>query len=250
MEPLPSPFVRSALLSVAALVVCTRAAAQIPVAPEPSPAAPQASPPSAPGSAMPSGSTPAPATAQPAPAKADQLKEPAVTRAEAAVDDEAQLEDESSATESPRRTWYGWQTLTADGISTFLVITAASLAESDTDAAETLVWASLASYEFAPGILHFVHQNPGRGFASFGIRLGMPLAGAFVGAAAASGCRGYECEAVGAGVGFLFGMGGAIAIDAAVLAYEDPESSRRVARVLPFASVAPGRAYVGLAGEL
>jgi hypothetical protein len=250
MESLPSPFVRSALLSVAALVVCTPAAAQIPFAPEPSLAAPQPSLPSAPGSAMPPGSTPPPATAQPAPAKADQLKEPPVTHAEAAVDDEAQLDVEDSSTESPRRTWYGWQTLTADGISTFLVITAASLAESDNDAAETLVWASLASYEFAPGIVHFVHKNPGRAFASFGIRLGMPLAGAFVGAAAASGCRGYECEAVGAGVGFLFGMGGAIAIDAAVLAYDDPESSRRAARVLPFASLAPGRAYVGLAGEL
>ena len=248
MEWLPSPFARSALLSVAALVVCTPAAAQIPFAPS-EPEAEPASP-SAPAPATPAGSAAPLATAPPAPAKADRLKEPPVTQAEAAVDDEVQLDDEGSSTESPRRTWYGWQTLTADGISTFLVLTAAGLAESDDDTAGTLVWASLAGYEFAPGIVHFAHGNPGRGFASFGIRLGMPLAGAFVGAAAASGCDGYECEAVGAGVGFLLGMGGAIAIDAAVLAYDSPDSSRQVARVLPLVSVAPGHAYVGLAGEL
>jgi hypothetical protein len=261
MEWLPSPLARFALPSIAALGLSSPAAAQIPFTPPPAAAldvdvaeaapAPVAPPtlPAAPPAPQ-SGTNPPPSASQPTPAKADRLQQPPVTAAEAAVDDDVLLDDEGSSTESPRRTWYGWQTLTADGISMLLVITAASLAESDNDAAETLVWASLASYEFAPGIVHFVHQNPGRGFASFGIRLGMPLAGAFVGAAAASGCRGYECEAVGAGVGFLFGMGGAIAIDAAVLAYDDPESSRRAKRVRPFASVAPGRAYVGLAGEL
>lgn len=260
MERLPSPLARFALPPIAALGLSSPAAAQIPVTPPPvlpvdvnvPAAAPAPTPPSALPAAPPApqpGTNPPPAS-QPTPAKAVRLQEPPVTATEAAVDDEALLDDEGSSPESPRRTWYGWQTLTADGISTFLVIAAASLAESDNDTAETLVWMSLASYEFAPGIVHFVHKNPGRGFASFGIRLGMPLAGAFVGAAAASGCNGYECEAVGAGVGFLLGMGGAIAIDAAVLAYEYPESTRPGARVLPVVSLAPGRAFVGLTGEL
>jgi hypothetical protein len=261
MEWLPSPLARFALPSIAALGLSSPAAAQIPFTPPPPPAvdlnvaeaapAPVAPPalPAAPPAPQ-SGSNPPPSASQPTPAKADRLQEPPITAAEAAADDDAELDEEGSSPESPRRTWYGWQTLTADGISTFLVITAASLAERDNDTAETLVWVSLASYEFAPGIVHFMHKNPGRGFASFGIRLGMPLAGAFVGAAAASGCDGYECEAVGAGAGFLLGMGGAIAIDAAVLAYEYPESSRPGAHVLPVVSLAPGRAFVGLTGEL
>jgi hypothetical protein len=251
MERLPSPLARFALPSIAALALSIPAAAQIPFAPTVSSPEPESTAPPAPATPpTPSGTSPPASAAQPAPAKAAQLKEPPVTAAEAAFDDDAEPDEEGSSAESSRRTWYGWQTLTADGISTLLFITGASLADRGDDTGETLAWASLAGYGFAPGILHFVHENPGRGFASFGIRLGMPLAGAFVGAAAASGCNGYECEAGGAGAGFLLGMGGAIAIDAAVLAYDYPESSRRAARVLPLVSVAPGRAFVGLAGEL
>jgi hypothetical protein len=267
MEWLPSPLARLALPLFAALGLSSRAVAQIPFTPAapasagenvpaPGPSSPVAEAgapaalPAAPAAPAPSIAPLPPAAAQPAPAKADQLKEPPVTAVEAASDDDAALDEEDSSTEGPRRTWYGWQTLTADGISTLLFITGASLAGRGDETGETLAWASLAGYEFAPGVVHFVHENPGRGFASFGIRLGLPLAGAFVGAAAASGCSGYECEAGGAGAGFLLGMGGAIAIDAAVLAYDYPQPSRRAARVLPVVSVAPGRTFVGLAGEL
>lgn len=215
----------------------------VPVAPAPTAPAPLPEPPPAP-----SGTLPPPSASQPSPARADRLKEPSGPADDAAFEDEED-DEEGSSTEMPRRTWYGWQTLTADGISTLLFITAASQSGSG-DAGEALVWASLLGYEFAPGIVHFAHKNPGRGFASFGIRLGMPLAGAFVGAAAASGCTGYLCEADGVGVGFLLGMGGAIAIDAAVLAYDYPESRRGTARVRPVVSIAPGRAFVGLSGEL
>jgi hypothetical protein len=260
MDRLPSPLVRLALPLFATLGLSSPAAAQIPFAPAPATAAtlPAPLPDSSEASeaavppALPAGTgtPPPPSAAQPTPAKADRLKEPPVSVVEAAVDDDAELDEDGSSAEGPRRSWYGWQTLTADGISTLLFITGASLADRGDDTGETLAWGSLAGYEFAPGILHFVHKNPGRGFASFGIRLGMPLAGAFLGAAAASGCSGYECEAGGAGAGFLLGMGGAIAIDAAVLAYDYPESSRRAARVLPIVSIARGRAFVGLTGEL
>ena len=238
----------------AALGLSSPAAAQLPFTPAPAAPAPAAVPdsPAASGAppAAPAGTPAPPSAAQPAPAKSDQLKEPPVPAVVAAVDDDAELDEEGSSTEGPRRTWYGWQTLTADGISTVLFITGASLAGRRHETGESLAFASLAGYEFAPGIVHFVHKNPGRGFASFGIRLGMPLAGAFLGAAAASGCSGYECEAGGAGAGFLLGMGGAIAIDAAVLAYDYPESNRPIARVLPVVSIGAGRALVGLAGEL
>jgi hypothetical protein len=107
-------------------------------------------------------------------------------------------------------------------------------------------------YEFGPGIVHFVHRNPGRGFASFGVRLGMPLAGAFLGASLFSNCDGYNCEQDGAGAGFLLGMAGAIAIDAAVFAYDDRRAppTHVGPRLVPLASLRPGRAWVGFGGEL
>lgn len=183
--------------------------------------------------------------AQPLPAKAQQLSEP---RGEASDEADDYFEEDDGGTETPRRVWYGWQTLTADGIST-LVFFAAFGQDSDR-VNETLAYAGLLGYELAPGIVHFAHRNAGRAFASFGIRLGMPLAGAFLGGAAISGCSGDDCQATGIGLGFLLGMGGAIALDAALLAYESPEPRRQAARVMPVVSLARGHAWLGLAGEL
>jgi hypothetical protein len=75
--------------------------------------------------------------------------------------------------------------------------------------------------------------------------------GAFIGVSAASGCGGTECEAGGAGLGLLFGMGGAIAIDAAVFAYDDPEHvARRRASLVPLVSVTHHQAWLGIGGQL
>jgi hypothetical protein len=83
------------------------------------------------------------------------------------------------------------------------------------------------------------------------MRFGMPLAGAFIGASFASGCNGNLCEAGGAGVGALLGMGGAIAIDAAVLARDDPKpSTARPGALVPLALVTPHQAWIGVGGAL
>jgi hypothetical protein len=109
----------------------------------------------------------------------------------------------------------------------------------------------LLGYEFAPGIVHFAHRNPGRALGSFGMRFGMPLAGAFIGASLASGCDGNQCEASGVAAGVLLGIGGAIAIDAAVFAYDDrqPALSGR-SRWRPLVSVSRRQAWVGVGGTL
>lgn len=161
--------------------------------------------------------------------------------------------DEPLPPAPPEAHWYGWQTLAADAGTLAIFITAgAEGGRGGSDkVAETLAWMGVLSYEFAPGIVHFAHRHPGRGFASFGIRLGLPLAGVFLGAAAASGCDGFLCEAGGAAVGALVGVGGAIAIDAAVFAYDDPElAAPRSAFLVPTLAVMPGRATLGLAGRL
>jgi hypothetical protein len=79
----------------------------------------------------------------------------------------------------------------------------------------------------------------------------MPVAGAVLGASLASGCNGFLCEAGGAAIGSLVGMSGAIAVDAAVFAYDDPKPSRYGRLTLtPVIAVLPGRAWVGVSGRL
>lgn len=262
MSPLSKRLVRLALFaSLAALFSYERpAAAQIPVFPAPE-AEPSAAPPeSPPGATTPAAAEPLP----PPPAAPEALPPPPVPPAGASspegalaprkaaiitrptpppanADDDAddQLDVDDDATQAH---WYGWQTLIADGASLSALLAGGQ--------EESLVALGLLGYEFAPGIIHFAHRNPGRGFASFGIRLGMPLAGAFIGAALASNCNDNLCEAGGAAVGLLAGMGGAIAIDAAVFAYDDPKHPGRRVGLVPLVSLLPGRAWVGVAGQL
>ncbi len=230
--------------------------APAPVAPEPAAVAPAPSSPLPPAPAAPPGvSAPpaAPGASAPAPAKADVITEPAVRRdAEARTDQEAEADEADELSSRPE--WYGWQTLIVDGASFTSLVAGASLnsrpGARDTPG-DSLVWVGLLGYEFGPGIVHFVHRNPGRGFASFGLRLGMPLAGAFLGASLASGCNANLCEAGGAGIGVLLGMGGAMAIDAAVFAYDDAKrSSGRRVGFLPLVAVTPRQAWVGIGGQL
>jgi hypothetical protein len=119
-------------------------------------------------------------------------------------------------------------------------------------ASDALATTALLGYGFGAGIVHFVHGNTGRGFASFGVRLGMPLAGAIVGAGLDSGCNSYLCEADGAAIGLLLGMGGAIAIDAAVFAYDDPvpQTDRHRFSLMPLVQLGRERALFGVSGEL
>lgn len=184
--------------------------------------------------------------APPPPAKALRIAQQ--SRLDTELDDH---DDEPAGPQSPsERSWYGWQTLTADGIS--LAVLLASGLSGGSDRVEGLLGSSaLLGYGFAPGVIHFAHRNPGRGLASFGVRLGMPLVGAFVGATLASGCDGFLCEASGAGVGALLGIGGAIAIDAAVFAYEDARpTTSSIPRLRPLFSVTRERAWIGMSGAL
>jgi hypothetical protein len=227
--------------SIVACFSCARPAlAQIPAY------TPHEAPPAEAAASAPETATPAlPASAPPA-AKAVVITEqhaPAQPR-----DDDV---DDAALQARTRPHWYGWQTLVADGATLSVFLASGVVGNGDERLGTQLAVLGLASYELTPGIIHFVHGNPGRGFASMGIRLGMPLTGAFVGATAASGCDGFLCEASGAAVGLLLGAAGAIAIDAAVFAYDDPKlrSSSRLS-LRPLVSVTPQRAIVGLMGQL
>lgn len=258
-------------LTLAALLCGRSALAQLPLGPAPEPpAAATPAPPAASEQAAPEGSAPAaidaalPASAasdsaraaeaepaapravtEPAPSRATQLR---ASRAGVEMDDADDAGLELDAV--PRRKWYGWQTLTADALSV-LVLAAASGVDTKDD---SLLWAGLLSYELSPGILHFVHRNPGRAFASFGLRLGMPVAGAVLGAAmsARSKCDDAHCREDVAAVGLWVGMAGAMALDAAVFAYESPQRGRHASapKLAPVIHISAQHSWLGVAGEL
>jgi hypothetical protein len=139
---------------------------------------------------------------------------------------------------APKTSWYGWQTLIADGIAV---------------AAIPFHPAAGAALYFTGGpAVHLAHGSGRRAGASLGIRAGVPVAsglaagvlGALVGTAA--DCWGDACTVpvavafgtLGAGAGVI----GAIIIDAALVAKEPVEPTARsspVGSLRP--SVAPRR---------
>lgn len=273
MGSLSQRLVRLALLASAAslLSYAGPASAQLPVfvpasAPPSEPEASAAPPAEA---AAPAATLPAPATlpeapeAPPGAVPADTLSGPAAAKADviterkpatAAREDEPDVDDSVDEV-AERRRWYGWQTLIADGISLTTIVVGASLESDSTrgpgSASTSLLWLGFLGYEVAPAVVHAAHRNPGRAFASMGIRLGMPLAGAFLGASLASDCNRNLCEAGGAGIGVMLGMAGAMAIDAAVFSYDDAKRAPgRRGGLRPLIAWTPHSAWIGLGGQL
>ncbi|HEX2876733.1 MAG TPA: hypothetical protein VHP33_36025 [Polyangiaceae bacterium] len=271
MRSLSQRLVRLALLALAASLFSYAgpASAQLPVfVPEPVPPSEPESPapaaevapaaadgapaalPEAPEA--PAGAVPADTLSGPAAAKADVITERKPTTA---TREEEPDVDDGVDEAAERRRWYGWQTLVTDSVSLTALVVGASIEGESTrgpDSASTsLLWLGFLGYEAAPAVVHAAHRNPGRAFASMGVRLGMPLAGAFLGASLASGCNSNLCEAGGAGIGVLLGMAGAIAIDAAVFSYDDAKRApTRRAGLRPLFAWTPHTAWIGLGGQL
>ncbi len=149
------------------------------------------------------------------------------------------LGDEPSAADPSRPThWYGYQTLATDGVALLLLLPALSSSAHDLQTASAV--ASLATYSLGAPIVHLTHGHVGKAVADLGIRAAMPfvvgLLGGLIGAAAyqpstscatAGACaeRGNWFGPLmafieGGAIGGTVGIGGAVAIDAALLAYE------------------------------
>jgi hypothetical protein len=151
--------------------------------------------------------------------------------------------------------WYGWQTLTADGLSIATMMAGGAIK------APGLSYVGAGGLFLGAPIVHFANARVGAGFGSLGLRVGMPTLGAMIGYAAAGPCHdqsGFGCIFHGWGeaiVGGLIGMGGAIALDASVLAHGEREVEHPRETGLPrVTSVAPSfdplsrTASVGMGG--
>jgi hypothetical protein len=149
--------------------------------------------------------------------------------------------------------WYGWQILLADASAVSLALLAGVAAELDHTGDDTagvpFGLGALATYLLGGPVIHVAHDRVGAGLGSLGLRLGLPLVGFGVGAAAAQGCDGFLCEAGGAALGGLVGIGAAIAIDAATLPYEPRGDDSGAASVVPLATLEHGRGWIGARGR-
>ena len=135
-------------------------------------------------------------------------------------------------------TWYGWQTLTLDALSIGTVL-----------ATQGDATVGFVGYLAGPPIIHAIHGNVGKGAASVGLRLGLPVVGGGIGLSFAS-CNGPYgwCRLEAFGLGFLGGMGAAVAIDSAALAYER-RPQRPLPRVLPNFALVRGGAVATASGS-
>jgi len=131
-----------------------------------------------------------------------------------------------------REVSYAHQTLAVDGIAAAL-ITAGAL-QNNPYTALPLILVGAEVYGFGPPVVHFANGETGKGFLSFGLRLGLPMLGAMVGGrlgpkrmVLCDSPAGVGCSGSGSGdspVGLVIGVSvGALAaaiIDASYLAHK------------------------------
>ncbi len=161
----------------------------------------------------------------------------------------------TAAGEEPKATWYGWQTLLADGASVGLFGIALRL--NDGVAAVVLAGAGVLGYVFGGPVLHWQHDREFIGYIDFTMRLGLPI---LIGQAAESATNGQSgfCDFIcgdganAAAAGVVVGMITAVMVDSIALSWETaPKAGDARAprlRWTPIASPARGGATAGIGG--
>jgi hypothetical protein len=141
----------------------------------------------------------------------------------------------SPAPDAPS-SWYGWQTLIADG-ATLVSSIAFAEATSGEPAGNMIALNGLAGYAFAAPMIHLLHHRPLIALLDLAIRAGAPTLGGYIGAGASS-CHQSEqlseegggdglCGLAGAFIGVTIGAIVAVVVDSAVLARTPAEEPER-----------------------
>jgi hypothetical protein len=140
--------------------------------------------------------------------------------------------------------WYGWQVLAADATGLLATVGCVSAVHDDV---------CLAAYFIAAPSVHLSRRRPAQALGSLGLRVALPLAGAFIGLQAAS-CREDSDCGVGALVGgVLIGTLTASVIDALALSTVITErpgivTHTRISFLSPNVSTGPSGTSFGLRG--
>ena len=138
-----------------------------------------------------------------------------------------------------RTHWYGWQTLLTDAAAVLGVYVSPDL--------------TLGLYLAGGPVVHWVHGNAGRGFASLGLRVGAPVVLTYALVSTCDSDAEYGClgEAI---LGVTAGVVIAVVVDATVLARErvpakEPtELALGPVKVTPTFAVTDKQTTLGLVG--
>ena len=126
--------------------------------------------------------------------------------------------------------WYGWQTLSLDGLLLVGGVAMLPLSNSRSDLAESLLWVPVVGFAVGGPAFHLIHREPWRALGSFGLRAGLPVLGGAIGIGLVATCPPAEGDYGNCGLGELIigaatGVVAASLIDGLALARESPKSS-------------------------
>jgi hypothetical protein len=126
--------------------------------------------------------------------------------------------------------WYGWQTLSLDGLLLVGGVAMIPLSNSRSDLAESLLWLPVVGFAVGGPAFHLVHREPWRALGSFGLRAGLPVLGGAIGIGLLATCPPAHGDYGNCGVGELIigaatGVVAASLIDGLALARESAKSS-------------------------
>jgi hypothetical protein len=215
----------------------TSSASPVPKAPPPVPKAP----PPVPTEPAPTSPRAPAIKAAPAPSEADAVAE---TPSADAARGEGAREPRASLTvrdEGAQRPWYGWQILITDVAAAGFVLAGSS----DRHTEGTLYTLAGFTYVLGGPIVHWSHGYAGRGWGSFGMRIGLPIGGALMGLVADS--RNGDTAVGGLVLGYL----AAVVLDVVVLGFEKDEAPKRPVSgpvVAPTASLTQHGGMLGVQG--
>jgi hypothetical protein len=224
------------------------APAPAPVPPPPAPTPPPQQPPLV---VHPPGVTPAPAPAQPQPVQqTGQASSVPV------------LAPEGPEHRPPRyeQVWYGWQALIPDSVA-YVATLAGGFAD-----ASGAVALGLITWGLGTPIVHMANAEVGKGFASMGMRVMLPLLGSGIGALAGvlatAGKRSAndvgDAAGKGAIIGAFLGAGGCTLVDVLALGYKrqpietditSTEQRTRGVTIAPTMNIGKDRAAIGIGGS-
>jgi hypothetical protein len=165
------------------------------------------------------------------------------------VDQETPVAPLIATQPDPIETWYGWQTLLADGAGIAALAGCATLLENK--AGQPFC---VAPFLLAGPAVHLAHDRPARAVISFALNAALPITGALIGAATADcGKDQFLCGLSETGLGLMVGLVAAMTIDAVISFDSEAAPPRPVARraptLLPTVALTSGGAGLGLAGR-
>ena len=151
--------------------------------------------------------------------------------------------------------WYGWQVLLADAESIGLLALSFTQ-DSNPGVQATLMGSAAAGYVLGAPAVHWIQGEKSMAGVSLLLRLGLPLAGGFLGSLQGDGCSDTNesgefrfCVNLAPALGAVAGMAVAMTIDAVALAHEPVREKRYRPTLAPLFGLRQDGGFLGISGR-